>query len=150
MSAIMNDWLHEGTHARRTLCILVLSAAFSIVIAGCSTDTDHGTLQGNVTLDGEPLPTGLIRFIPADGQTPTADATISDGKFTAKVPVGEKRVSISAPKVVGTRKFYDTPDAPTVDIVEELLPARYNAQSELTITVTAGDQPQDFALKSGK
>jgi hypothetical protein len=107
-------------------------------------------VTGTVTLDGRPLESGLIRFVPTDGQTATADATISNGQFTATVPVGEKRVSISAPKVVGKRKMYETPDSPTTDVVEELLPARYNAQSELTITITAGDQPATFALTSQK
>ena len=111
----------------------------------------HGTVEGRVTLDGQPLKTGIIRFVPADGQTASADAQITDGKFTAKVPVGEKKVSISAPKVVGQRKMYNTPESPTIDTIEELLPAQYNAQSTLTLTVTSGSQqPPTFDLKSGK
>jgi hypothetical protein len=46
--------------------------------------------------------------------------------------------------------MYDTPDSPTMDVIEELLPARYNAQTELTTTITAGDQPAEFALTSKK
>src|SRR5688572_24074536 len=111
---------------RRTFYSLPLCVVSAAAIVGCSSEAGKATIAGNVTLDGQPLKAGLIRFVPADGQTPTADASITDGKFTAQVPVGEKRVSISAPKVVGTRKFYETADAPTVDIVEELLPARYN------------------------
>jgi hypothetical protein len=103
-----------------------------------------------VTLDGNPLEAGLIRFVPADGQTATADGTITNGAFTAKVPVGEKQISISAPKVVGKRKMYETPDSPTVDVVQELLPERYNLRSELTYTVEPGEQEKDFALTSGK
>ena len=53
-------------------------------------------------------------------------------------------------KVVGKRKMYETPDSPTVDVVEELLPERYNAQSELSITVKAGSQEAEFPLESGK
>ena len=127
-----------------------LSMMLTLVAAGCSTDASLGTVHGKVTLDGTPLATGLVRFVPADGQTATADATIANGEFTAKVPVGEKRVSISAPKVVGKRRAYETADSPTIDVVEELLPARYNAQSELTITITPGKQPAEFALTSGK
>jgi hypothetical protein len=107
-------------------------------------------VTGTVTLDGRPLESGLIRFVPTDGQTATADATITHGEFTVTVPVGEKRVSISAPKVTGKRKMYDTPDSPTMDVIEELLPARYNAQTELTTSITAGDQPAEFALTSKK
>jgi hypothetical protein len=91
-----------------------------------------------------------VRFVPADGRTATSDATIADGKFTANVPIGEKRVTISAPKVVGKRKMYETPDSPMVDVIEELLPARYNLQSELSITVSAGSQEAAYPLTSGK
>ena len=128
----------------------ILFTMFVLVAAGCSSDSSHGTVSGTVTLDGTPLASGLIRFVPADGQTATADATIANGEFTAKVPVGEKRVTISAPKVVGKRRMYETPDSPTVDVVEELLPERYNSRSELSITVEAGKQDAEFPLTSGK
>jgi hypothetical protein len=119
------------------------------LLSGCSADTKRGTVSGSVSLDGQPLTTGNIRFDPADGHTATADATIIDGKFSATVPPGEKRVSITAPKVVGKKKVYETPDSPTVDRTEEMLPKRYNAQSELKATVKLGNQElPPFELKS--
>ena len=126
---------------------VVLCFALAL-LAGCDSQSAQGTVEGKVTLDGAPLKSGLIRFVPTDGQTPTADATITDGSFRATVPPGEKRVSISAPKVVGTQKMYNTPDSPTVDKIEELLPARYNANSELVFKVEVGSQSHDFALQS--
>jgi hypothetical protein len=129
---------------------LIAVGAVSIVFAGCSADSGKGTVSGTVTLDGQPLKSGLIRFVPADGQTPTAEATITDGEFSAEVPVGEKQVSISAPKVVGKRPAYQAPNSPMIDIVEELLPARYNMTSELKLNVTGGRQTEDFKLESGK
>jgi hypothetical protein len=125
-----------------TIAIIFLVA----VLAGCSADAKHGTVTGSLTLDGQPVKTGVIRFVPADGLTATADAVIADGKFTANVPPGEKRVEISAPKVVGKRRMM--PESPEVEITEELLPARYNVKTELTLTVTAGNQSKDFELKS--
>jgi hypothetical protein len=113
---------------------------------GCAAETSHGTVQGTVTLDGTPLANGLIRFVPANGESPTAETMITDGKFTVKVPVGDKSVSISAPKVIGKRQVYETADGPTIDVIEELLPPRYNIESELTLTVTPGQQQQDFEL----
>jgi hypothetical protein len=128
--------------------LLLLIAVFALV--GCSSDNNQGTVHGTVTLDGKPLASGLVRFDPVDGQTASADAAITDGSFTATMPVGEKRVSVSAPKVVGKRKMYDTADSPTVDVVEELLPPRYNSQSELSITVKAGRQDAEYPLTSVK
>src|SRR6516164_1095401 len=102
--------------------------------AGCSSQSD-GTVSGEVTLDGNPLKEGVITFIPAGGKSPTASAKIVDGRFSATVPVGQMQVRISAPKIVGKRQMYDTPDCPWVDNVEELLPTRYNVDSKLTLTV---------------
>jgi len=104
-------------------------------------------VSGEVTLDGKPLKEGVIRFVPEDGKSPTADAPVADGKFQATVPAGKKRVEISAPKVVGKRKMYDTPDSPVVDEVAELIPAKYNVRSELTLTVGRGAQKEKFELK---
>jgi hypothetical protein len=56
------------------------------------------------------------------------------------------RVEFSAPKVVGQQKMYDTPDSPKVDVVAELLPRRYNVQSELTLDVQLGSQHAPFKL----
>jgi hypothetical protein len=124
--------------------VVALVCAGGCTAGGATT----GTVTGEVTLDGQPLKAGLIKFVPADGLTPTADATIADGKFTAKVPVGQKRVEISASKVVGKQKMYDTPDSPVVEQTAELLPSRYNVRSELTITVKAGTQTERFELQS--
>jgi hypothetical protein len=116
-----------------------------IGLGGCSGD-GQSVLTGEVTLDGQPLKEGLIKFIPLDGKTTTADAVITDGRFTATVPVGEKRVEISAPKVVGKTRMM--PESPEKDIIDELLPERYNAKSDLKMTVERGPQTKKFELKS--
>jgi hypothetical protein len=132
----------------RSLIPFVIPAVVALSAAGCSQETSHGTITGTVTLDGAPLPKGLIRFIPEDGQSPTADAPIEGGGFEARVPVGSKRITISAPKIVGKRKMYETPDSPMVDVIEELLPEEYNVRSTLTLNVVPGGQLKDFPLKS--
>ena len=127
-----------------SLCILLCS----VLVAGCAKKSNRSTVKGNVTLDGQPLKTGIIRFVPADGQTSTADSRIVDGKFSVNVPPGDKRISISAQKVIGKKKAQDMPESPMIDIVEEILPAKYNVRTELTLTVDAGSQEKDFDLKS--
>jgi hypothetical protein len=130
-------------------CPRGLFAALIVIVAGCSSeDVTKGTVTGEVTLDGQPLKTGLIRFVPADGKTPTADATITDGKFSAVVPLGEKKVEINAPKVVGKLKMYDTPDSPVVEQTKDMIPQQYNVRSTLTMTVQKGTQEKKFELTS--
>jgi hypothetical protein len=116
-----------------------------VLLVGCAGEASMGTVSGEVTYDGQPLKQGLIRFVPADGQSPTADTTITDGKFTATVPAGEKKVEITAPKVVRRLQMY--PGAPEVEEVVESLPPRYNVNTELRMTVQKGAQEQRFELK---
>lgn len=123
-------------------------AVVALLLAGCSSPEGVGTVSGEVTFDGQPLKDGVIRFVPSDGKTPTVSCSIVNGRYTGEVPLGPKKVEISASKVVGKRKMYDTPDSPTVDKVAELLPPRYNVQSELSMTVKPGKQEQRYDLKS--
>ena len=127
----------------------LLSASFVIaLLAGCSSKPAGGTVKGTVTLDGQPLASGQILFVAVDQSSPSAEAAITAGAFEALVPPGEKRVEIRAPKVTGKKKMYDTPDSPTVDTVVELLPAKYNVNSELKMTVDGSTQEQKFDLLS--
>jgi hypothetical protein len=126
----------------RSIFVLALAA-----VIGCSS-ADTTTVSGTVTLDGSPLKEGVVRFVPTDGKTATSSAAIKDGKFSTVVPKGEMRVEFSAPKVIGQKKMYDTPEAPLVDEVVELLPERYNVKSEMKITVKGGGQTESFTLES--
>jgi hypothetical protein len=103
-----------------------------------------------VTLDGVPLKSGQIRFVPVDGQSSTAGAAITDGKYQAKVPVGEKSVEITSEKEGPARKMYGEAPAgsPPTGAGRELIPAKYNARTELKIDVKAGDEQHDFDLTS--
>lgn len=128
---------------------LVAVAALLVGIPACSDGPARGTVVGKVTLDGQPVESGAIRFAAVDGLSPTAGAQIKDGAFKAEVPVGEVKIEITAPRKVGTKKaFEQAPDSGTVDIVTEAIPARYNQKSELTMTVQRGMNSKDFELKT--
>src|SRR5689334_1242581 len=150
----MQEWemgrMGEGEiRAQRFAYGCVFAFAFGVVlVAGCGPKSNKGSVTGTVTLDGQPIKAGLIHFAAVDGLTPTADAAITEGKFNASVPPGDKKVSISAPKVTGQRRMYETPNSPMIDITEESVPKQYNAQTTLKYTVTAGSQQQDFELTS--
>jgi hypothetical protein len=119
-----------------SLCLTVLASA------GCgSADQKSPRVQvsGVVTLDGAPLESGQISFVPKDGKLQPTGAEIgAGGKFSAAVAPGEMQVEIRSPKVTGTRKAYDTPDSPLIDVTKEQIPSRYNTKSELVIDVIAG------------
>lgn len=131
--------LYNGTR----MAALILAAC-----AGCSSKSNEGVVTGTVTLDGQPLQEGRILLVSVDQSSPSAEAAITAGQFEAKAPFGQKRVEIRAPKITGKKKMYNTPDSPTTDVVVELLPAKYNVNSELTMSVDGADQAQNFDLKS--
>ena len=127
--------------------LFALAAAVLVLASGCS-DSNEATVSGAITVDGTPPKEGSIGFIPADGQSRTAGGQIADGKYEARVPIGKMLVQVRVPKVVGQRKLYNTPDSPTQPILEEVLPAKYNSQTELELTVKPGENQQDYQLKS--
>ena len=115
---------------------------------GCSDGPSKGTVNGTVTLDGQPLKEGVVNFEAVDGKSGSSSATIKDGAFTASVPAAEMKVMFSAPKVIGKKKMYDTPDSPTVDESVELIPAKYNVNTTFKLTVKSGSQSEKYELLS--
>jgi hypothetical protein len=117
----------------------------TILIAGCA-KSDTGVVTGTITVDGAPAQSGSIAYFPIDRKSSTAGAGITDGRYTATVPLGSSKVEIRVPKVVGQKKLYDTPDSPIKQILAESLPPKYNDQTELTLDVKPGENHQDYQL----
>lgn len=111
-----------------------LAGILALPTSGCG-HGGKGIVRGEATLDGEPISQGAVHFFPVAGDAPSAGGPIVDGAFSVEAPIGPMRVEITAPKVIGKRKAYNTPESPLVDVLAERVPARYNAQSELTFEV---------------
>jgi hypothetical protein len=124
------------------LLILVTASLYS----GCS--PPMATVMGNVTIDGQPLDKGVICYSPAEGEGESVTVNIVDGKYELQILPGKKFVQVSAPKVVGTRKDSDAPDATLVEITEERLPERYYSGRELTFEVQPGFNTKDWSVES--
>ncbi len=67
-----------------------------LLFAGCGDSAALSTVEGNVTVDGKPVPKGTVSFSPLNGgQAVTAD--IVDGKYLAqKVTRGPNRAHLNA------------------------------------------------------
>jgi hypothetical protein len=129
--------------------MLVACAALATLAGGCSSGESVGTVTGSITLDGAPLKSGQIRFVPLDGETATAGAVITDGQYSATVAPGQKTVEITSPQGAPPRKMYDDAPSPSRRVAEtDLVPARYNVQSELKVEVRPGEERHDFELHS--
>jgi hypothetical protein len=133
-----------------------LCVAWGVMGCGGAGDTlDRQPVTGTVTLDGAPLETGTIRFLPESAEAATETSTVIDAgayafdKATGPVP-GTYKVSISSVKgdafeVPQGKMPGEVHPPPTKDKV----PAAYNVKTTLTATVTSGHKdPINFDLKS--
>jgi hypothetical protein len=123
---------------------VALSVLIVTIVGGCSVKPPMGDVQGTVTVNGQPLSEGAVRFIPVDGNTPTTGGTILEGKFRVAVPIAKQRVEISA-HVIDREK---TPRNPSNDqiVMKKLVPSRYNSQSKLEIDVVPGLNTPEYKL----
>lgn len=135
----------KGATDASRLVICLGWIVLAILPVGCE-DPSVGVISGLVTVDGAQPKTGAIAFFPTDGMSFTAGSEITDGHYTARVPLGELRVEIRIPKQVGEQKLYDVPDSPMMPLLDEALPARYNNRSELRITVQPGRSEHNFEV----
>ncbi len=133
------------------LCSLLCIVALSSVL-GCG-HNGRAAVEGTVTLDGQPLEKGQIQFNPLPGTAgPTAGADIVNGKFAIPSSggpfAGNFRVQITQASLTG-RKVFDPRSNSMVDEYAQILPARYNSNSQLEAKVSAGGPNSfEFALTS--
>ena len=125
------------------LLFLVLFPA--LLTPGCAEPTE-GVVSGTIVVDGVPAEMGSIAFIPVDGLSSTAGASITDGKYTAVVPLGSAKVQIRVNKKIGEKRIYNTPDSPIQPILAEVLPPKFNNETELLLDVKPGENQQDYDL----
>lgn len=132
-------------HAQPAFVALLV---LGLSVAGCSS-ADVATVTGTVMVDGEPANAGAVSFFAVDGRAPTAGAPIVDGHYTAHVRPGLCYVQVRVSRVVGEKKLYDTPESPVRQIRAEVLPAKYNDDTELQLDVKPGhnEQNYDFSTK---
>jgi hypothetical protein len=122
----------------------LLSAAL-LGIVGCSSEPKQVEIAGSVTLDNQPVQTGLIRFDPIDGENPSAEAMIEGGRYSVPLSLGKYKVFISSQKVTKMKRDVPGPGA-EAEVTEEAIPARYNDNTELEVEITKDTKEQNFPL----
>lgn len=84
-----------------TWALLVLAP-----LAGCHRASEV-LVEGTVTYDGQPVEEGAIGFMPTEAGQHSHGAVIKDGRFTAMVRPGGKRIEIR-----GSRSLKPDPNHP--------------------------------------
>ncbi|MCC7085742.1 MAG: hypothetical protein IT427_12135 [Pirellulales bacterium] len=134
-------------HTSWFVAVCLFSGLSIISQSGCGRRSDRVIVSGKVTFSGQPVNEGEIRFVPINGTSgPLTIAPIAAGAYVANshegVPVGQHRVEIS--------KFDSTGfvPAPGAGMPKELLPAKYNSKSQLTLTIDGSNRSQtaDYLL----
>jgi hypothetical protein len=121
-------------------------------LAGCGGVDDAPatvTVMGEVTFDGQPLPTGEIIFRPTDGNGRADAAPIKDGKYSLECTLGGRAVTITALREVSGVVVQELETGEAGGEVEQYIPEAYNDRTTLTADVTeSGDNTFNFPLKS--
>lgn len=127
------------TRSRIPTALVVL---FGVLSPGCDRGPAFEEIRGTVTLNGQPVERGVVRFVPADTNRSSEAGTITNGNYTARVPPGTLRVEFMGSRV--------DPGAPIVEgapAARSVFPPRYNQESKITIEVGKGGKNQfDFDL----
>jgi hypothetical protein len=138
-------------------CILFVLLGF----VGCSNDNlNRAVVEGNITLDGQPLNKGIISFFPMNNEGPSVGAKIENGKYRFDKKngpvVGEYRIEINGEQVPNGKKI-PSPMDPTlmIDEMVDPVPEKYHSNGAmgktvetLKATVTTGKNTIDFPLSS--
>lgn len=126
-------------------CFLCL-ALLSLITLGCGESNEIGRLpvSGKVTWNGQPLKTGYIMFR-QDGAGASSGSAIVDGSFEMPVnrgiPIGKYKVEITSEKKTSEKVELDPADwgnerqGEMVHATEQFIPARYNTETKLSLTV---------------
>lgn len=120
------------------LCAVVL------LVVGCTGSSDRpelGLVTGVVTVDGEPVEGLLVTFIPDAGR-PSSGVTDVLGQYELEYVGASMGAKLGHHQVRITTLDIGEPNRPA----RELVPSKFNVQSELTAEVDANDNRYDFAL----
>jgi hypothetical protein len=123
-----------------------------LLVLGCGykSGLERVYASGKASYAGKPIEVGQIRFIPIEPtRAPITVENIREGAYETEtsggVPVGTFRVEI---KMFDPEEYKNAPRVPGAPAVKQLLPDKYNRESELTMTIDSGSGSieHDFLL----
>ena len=123
------------------------------------------TVSGTVTLDGQPLPNAVVTFEDPEHGTFSFGMTNTSGEYRLRFDseaqgctAGQKRVEISTTRKILGLNSTEEGAAPEGEggsergggtpADQELVPKKYNKQSELLVDVSSSATTHDFELTS--
>ena len=125
----------------RSWKLLSLVSAACLFLTGCSQGDRPplGSVQGKVTIDGEPLVGAMVAFMPDKGRPATA-TTDKDGTYQIQYTDGVAGSKVGPNSVVFA--------VPPSGGISHPIPAKYLNISDLKVDVQKGRNTFDFNLES--
>lgn len=124
--------------------IMWMGLVLWIFASGCG--KPMGNVTGLIEWHDQPVVSGEIQFEPLQDKTvPIVSGLIRDGKYRVSLPTGEKRVRIFVYEKTGIDR--SNPAMP-IDIITNIMPKKYNTESEMTYTVKKGLQEYHFPAET--
>ena len=118
-------------------------AALVAVVCGCgASGPPTHPVNGAVSFTGQPLSNGTMTFIPDSPSARTTVTKIVAGRYDAELTEGSWTVNIQAVRETGP-VIPALREAPR----EQFIPAKYNRQSTLTVSVPVEQSAVDFNLE---
>lgn len=129
---------------------LLLVVCFLSLMVGCG-NSKRLPVKGEVSIDGTPVQEGFMNFTPLPGtEGPTAGAKIADGKYEIdplkSLFEGNYVVSIKVWKQ-SKRVTEDFATGERERGIIQILPPKYNSESELTLELVRGEDTYNFELE---
>ncbi|MDR2170362.1 MAG: hypothetical protein LBP59_09490 [Planctomycetaceae bacterium] len=134
------------------LSIIILLILPVVICSGCSGKTVKTVkVTGKITIDGNPIEQGSIKFMDVNGEGAVGGGSISNGTYVANVPVGKKKTLVLGTKLAGKEHLIaDVPDSSLVDKFEVITPPEYNSfeTTPLEAEIKTETNNLDFNLSS--
>ena len=123
------------------------AALICFLVLGCGHSSAPllGKVAGIVTMDGQPLSNATVMFQPASGR-PSSGITDSSGHYTLEYTQGLEGATLGEHQVIIRTEIAGADGEPPKQ--KELLPPKYNNNSELTANVIRGQNTCNFTLMS--
>ncbi|MEX0643487.1 MAG: hypothetical protein WD468_12340 [Pirellulales bacterium] len=140
------------------VALLLLTSLF----VGCGKQGhERAVIYGTVLFNGQPMPTGTIRFVPSgDTKTPPGAGQIINGQYRVEtrggVPVGTHKIEIEAFRPLSpasaaaaemARMKAAHPHLEFPPTREQYIPARYNDKTELKLEIQSGSGTVEHNLE---
>lgn len=132
--------------------ILLCTATFAVLstLTGCGGEAPYSgdqrfPLSGKIVYRAEPVASGTLSLVPESEGGHPSGGTITNGEF--QIPEekgpnkGKYRLQVYWHKPTG-KKTKDTDTGEEIDVVEQVIPPKYNDASQLSFEVT-GDPEKD-------